>query len=67
MTDSAKSKSLIAAAINRKVRKEIDDQVAMFLKKGGRIEKVPNGVSGQQPSLAARRAMMISNKSSKKR
>ena len=38
------------------------EQTAAFLKKGGKIEEVPRGVSGQ-PSLAARKHITISTKS----
>jgi hypothetical protein len=42
--------------------KSIAEQTAAFLKSGGKVEKVPRGVSGQT-SLAARKHITISPKS----
>ena len=39
----------------------IEHQIEAFLKSGGKIQRIPSGVSGQ-PSLAARRSLTISEK-----
>ena len=38
------------AAANKRTRDQIDTDVEAFLKKGGKIEKIENGVSGYQQS-----------------
>jgi hypothetical protein len=39
-----------AAAANNRSREQIDSDVETFLKGGGKIEKIDNGVSGYQQS-----------------
>lgn len=39
-----------AAAANNRTREQIDSDVEAFLKQGGKIEKIENGVSGYQQS-----------------
>lgn len=43
-------------------RQELDDQVQAFLKKGGEIEQIPKGKSGQQDSPPGRKHIIISKK-----
>jgi hypothetical protein len=38
------------AASNNRTSEQIDDDVESFLKRGGKIEKIENGVSGYQQS-----------------
>jgi hypothetical protein len=50
-----------APAAPAETSKTIADQVAEYLKSGGKVEEIPRGVSGQ-PSSAARKHITISNK-----
>lgn len=43
-------------------RKDIEQQIKAFLKSGGEIQKIPNGVSGQQNLLPTRKHIVITKK-----
>ena len=43
-------------------RKEIENQVKAFLKSGGAIQAIPNGVSGQPHLLPTRKHIVITKK-----
>lgn len=58
--EPAAKKEVIASVSSR----DIDAQIKAFLSAGGEIQKIPNGVSGQQPSgqLPTRKHIVISRK-----
>ena len=58
MASSSKRRGQVAPI---ETSQSIAEQTALFLKGGGKIEKVPRGVSGQT-SLAAKKHITISNK-----
>lgn len=43
-------------------RRDIEAQVKAFLNSGGEIQKIPNGVSGQQNLLPTRKHIVITKK-----
>ena len=51
-----------AEAIAPISRKDIEQQVKSFLKAGGAIQSIPNGVSGQQNLLPTRKHIVITKK-----
>jgi hypothetical protein len=54
------SKKEVAASVSSR---EINDQIKEFLKSGGKIQKIPNGVSGQPSGqLPTRKHIVISPK-----
>jgi hypothetical protein len=53
------SKKEVVAPLSRK---DIEGQVKAFLKSGGAIQSIPNGVSGQQHLLPTRKHIVIAKK-----
>jgi len=53
------SKKDVVAAVSRR---DIEAQVKAFLSSGGKIQKIPNGVSGQQSLLPTRKHIVITKK-----
>lgn len=51
-----------AEAIAPISRKDIEQQIKSFLKSGGAIQSIPNGVSGQQNLLPTRKHIVITKK-----
>lgn len=51
-----------ADAIAPVSRRDIEQQVKLFIKSGGAITKIPNGVSGQQNLLPTRKHIVITKK-----
>ena len=51
-----------ADAIAPVSRRDIEQQIKAFLKSGGEIQKIPNGVSGQQNLLPTRKHIVITKK-----
>lgn len=56
---TASKKADVIAPISRK---DIESQVKAFLKSGGAIQSIPNGVSGQQNLLPTRKHIVITKK-----
>jgi len=49
-----------------KARPQIDDKIAEYLKKGGEIQQIPNGVSAPQPN-SYRQQINLGSSSQKKK
>jgi hypothetical protein len=56
---ASSSKKEVVAPLSRK---DIEGQVKAFLKSGGAIQSIPNGVSGQQHLLPTRKHIVITKK-----
>jgi hypothetical protein len=66
MMSSSEKIDFIPSIRENKARNQIEDQIAAFLKKGGEIQQIPNGISTAQHNVY-RQQISLGTRDSKKK